>query len=106
MTTLSENVFDALASHSSKGLKKNSKVESMENGEEKEEKEDADPLAITNPDSVSIDESSWIVQASGKDKRRLAPSHSLSKNDIGVESPKAKVSTLEPVKKKGTPNNP
>ena len=88
-TVSNSNAFDALASKSKKPSK-------TSNTDENQPQNDTQ---IEIPEPTSSDESSWTVQSSTK--RRLAPQYVLSKNDLGVDSPKNKASQQEIAKKKG-----
>ena len=88
----SGNAFDALATKSKKISKSSSNADDSQNQNE---------IQITTTEPVTnIDESSWTVQSSTK-TRRLAPQYVISKNDLGVDSPKNKASQQEIAKKKG-----
>ncbi len=94
MATLSENLYDALGGSTTKGTKKGLKIDSQP--------EEA-PVILSNPETYqNNDESIWTVQSSTK--RRLAPQYVLSKNDLGVDSPKNRASQQEVTKKKGKVN--
>jgi hypothetical protein len=83
------NAFDALASKSKKISKVSSSTDDSQNQSDTQ-------IAITEPINNN-DESSWTVST----KRRLAPQYVLSKNDLGVDSPKNKACQQELAKKKG-----
>ena len=97
MATMSENVFDALASHTSKKKKELTETSSTQL---------TPPIiesTLSGPIDASVsDDAAWTsVQSSTK--RRLVPQHTLSKSDLGVDSPKNKV--VHDMKKKGIPRN-
>ena len=92
MASITFNAFDALASKSKKLAKASSNSDEIQTDTQI-------PVSETSINVNAIDESSWTVQSSTK--RRLAPQYVLSKNDLGVDSPKNKASQQEIAKKKG-----
>ena len=52
-------------------------------------------------DAPKTEEEEWTSVTKAETKRRLAPQHTLSKADLGADSPRAKATSVETIKKKG-----
>ena len=95
MTSVSDNVFEMLSEERDASNSADLKLE-------KDIIESNISSSDEKPSTPVGDESSWTsVQSSSAKTRRLAPQYSISRQDIGVDSPRNRAAQQEVVKNKG-----
>jgi hypothetical protein len=96
MSSLGENVFEMLAGKERKSAK-SEKVE-LSNANDPDSSKDASSDTVEGQG----EDATWTVQSSVK-TRRLVPQFSLSRQDLGSDNVRSKVTSIvDPVKKKGS----